>query len=199
MRDRFVTASRLWATTAILSLCFAGNCIKAQGTSQKILWREDIYNNELSDTMSTIVLDSSYFNTVTDAEKAAIAYVATFVGNECWWDGEYRSDRSNLKCRILTALGLRYQCSETHLGFLRQWFRDDSTAFAKLENCPTVPFTSPIQETFDSISISAAGNFITVTSAITGVNIRDDKEWHRVEKVIFRITGNKLIIENSEP
>ncbi|MBK6878684.1 MAG: hypothetical protein IPG99_20185 [Ignavibacteria bacterium] len=124
-----------------------------QDKKVKILWREDYYNAELQDTMSMIVMNSSYCSTLPDPEKAAIAFVATFVGNDCWWDGQYTNDRSNLKCKVLTELNLGYQCSESHLGFLRHWFREDAKALERLEDCPTTPFTATEQETFDSISI----------------------------------------------
>ena len=50
----------------------------------KILWRENHYNTELQDTMSMIVMDTSYCKTISDPEKAAIAFEATFVRNDCW-------------------------------------------------------------------------------------------------------------------
>lgn len=162
----------------------------------KILWRENTYNRELQDSMSMIVMDTSYCRTISDPEKAAIAYVATFVGNDCWWDGNATGERNNLKCRILTELNLGYQCSETHLGFLRQWFRDDAKALEKLDDCPTTPFTATVQETFDSISISAEGELLVLNYSVTGVNIRDELEWHRTVQITFRKTNNGLVIEN---
>jgi hypothetical protein len=70
------------------------------------------------------------------------------------WDGEYKSDRSNLKCKILNALDLGYQCSQTHLGFLKKWFRIDEKVLKRLEDCSTIPSTSTVQNTFDKIQIT---------------------------------------------
>ncbi len=161
----------------------------------QFLWRENIYNEELDDTISSIVIDTAYCRSITGPEKAALAYVATFVGNECWWDGNAARDRSNLKCKILTALDLGYQCSDTHFGYLRQWFRDDAKAMLKLEDCPTTPFTATIQETFDSINISVSGDVIIVEFSVTGFNLREDLDWHRKEEITFRSYADKLIIE----
>ena len=161
----------------------------------RILWRENIYNEELKDTMNTIILDTTYCKSISAPEKAALAYVATFVGNECWWDGNITRDRNNLKCKILNALNLGFQCSETHLGFLKQWFRDDARALKNLEDCPTTPFTATVQETFDSINISASGDVIVVEFSVTGFNLRDDLDWHRNEEITFRNYADKLIIE----
>ena len=166
-----------------------------QDKKVKILWRENYYHAELQDTMSRIVMDTSYCRTISDPEKAAIAFVATFVGNDCWWDGQYTNDRSNLKCKILTELNLGYQCSETHLGFLRLWFREDTKALERLKDCPTTPFTATEQETFDSISITVEGQFIILNLSISGFNIREDQEWHRTEEITFRNAGNNLFIE----
>lgn len=166
-----------------------------QDKKVKILWRENFYNSELQDTMSMIVMDTSYCKNISDPEKAAIAFVATFVGNDCWWDGQYTNDRSNLKCKVLTELNLGYQCSESHLGFLRQWFREDAKALVRLEDCPTTPFTATVQETFDSISVTVEGQFIILNLSISGFNVREDQEWHRTEEITFRNAGSKLFIE----
>ena len=169
-----------------------------QDKKVKILWREDYYNAELQDTMSMIVMNTSYCSTLPDPEKAAIAFVATFVGNDCWWDGQYTNDRSNLKCKVLSELNLGYQCSETHLGFLRQWFSEDAKALERLEDCPTTPFTATVQETFDSISIAVEGQSIIVNFSVTGYNIREDLEWHRTEEITFRNAEGKLFIEKEK-
>lgn len=166
-----------------------------QDKKVKVLWRENFYNAELQDIMSMIVMNSSYCSTLPDPEKAAIAFVATFVGNDCWWDGQYTNDRSNLKCKVLTELNLGYQCSETHLGFLRHWFREDTKALERLEDCPTTPFTATVQETFDSISVAVDGKSIIVNFSVTGFNIREDQEWHRTEVITFRNAEDKVFIE----
>ena len=169
-----------------------------QNKKVKILWRENHYNTELQDTMSMIVMDTSYCKTISDPEKAAIAFVATFVGNDCWWEGQYTNDRSNLKCKVLTELNLSYQCSESHLGFLRYWFREDTKALERLKDCPTTPFTATEQETFDSISITVEGQFIILSLSISGFNIREDQEWHRTEEITFRNAERKLFIEKEK-
>jgi hypothetical protein len=174
---------------------YSAGASMVQDKNVKILWRENFYNAELQDTMSMIVMDTSYCRTISDPEKAAIAFVATFVGNDCWWDGQYTNDRSNLKCKVLTELNLGYQCSEIHLEFLRQWFSEDAKALKRLEDCPTTPFTATVQETFDSIRIAVEGQFIVVNFSVTGFNIREDLEWHRTEEITFRNAGSKLIIE----
>src|SRR3569832_142073 len=75
-------------------------------TTVKFLWRANKYNEELKDTFNSIFINEAYCKTISDAERAALGYVATFIGNECWWDGEATDERSNLKCVILTALNL---------------------------------------------------------------------------------------------
>ena len=46
------------------------------------------YNSKLNAPFYTIMLNQDYIKTMTDPEKVALGYVATFVGNDCWWDGE---------------------------------------------------------------------------------------------------------------
>ncbi len=84
------------------------------------LWREEKYNKKYKTTFSEICINQSYCKTITDPERAVIGYIATFIGSDCNWDDECNADRSNLKCKLLSALILGYQCSDTHLGFLKK-------------------------------------------------------------------------------
>ncbi|MBE7443628.1 MAG: hypothetical protein HS119_14370 [Flavobacteriales bacterium] len=155
----------------------------------KFLWR---------DSSASIVINENFCKTISDPEKAALGYVATFIGNECWWDGDYTDKRDNLKCEIMTALNLGYQCSDKHLGFLRQWFKNDTTALKELEACPTTPNTSTIQDTFDEIILTTKGNEISVFFKATGVNMREEESWNWTETDYFQLDNDniKLIKQN---
>lgn len=95
-------------------------------TDKKItfLWRKIQYDEELQTDINAIFLNENYIKTISEPEKAALAYVVTFIGNSCEWDGKADEYRSNLKCKILWTLNLGYQCSNNHLGFLKYWFRN---------------------------------------------------------------------------
>ena len=160
--------------------------------SVKFLWRADKYDEELKDTFNSIFINEEYCKTITDPERAALGYVATFIGNECWWNGEANDERSNLKCKILTALNLGYQCSDKHLGFLRQWFKDDKKALAELENCPTIPYTSTIQDTFDEITLKVNGNEISIFFKANGVNTREGNSWSWTETDYFQVDNDNI-------
>lgn len=158
----------------------------------KFLWRADKYDEDLKDTFNSIFIDEDFCKTITDPERASLGYVATFIGNECWWDGEANDDRSNLKCKVLTALNLGYQCSDKHLGFLRQWFKGDKKSLEELQNCPTTPYTSTIQETFDEITLTVKGNNISVFFKANGVNTREGDSWSWTETNHFQLDGNNI-------
>lgn len=149
----------------------------------KFLWR---------DSSASIVINEEFCNTISDPEKAALGYVATFIGNECWWDGDYTDKRDNLKCEILTALNLGYQCSDKHLGFLRQWFKNDTTAIKELEACPTTPNTSTIQDTFDEITLTTKKNQIAVSFKANGVNMREVETWSWTETDYFQLDNDNI-------
>jgi len=158
----------------------------------KFLWCADKYDEALKDTFNSIFIDEDFCKTITDPERAALGYVATFIGNECWWDDEANDDRSNLKCKILTAINLGYQCSDKHLGFLRQWFKDDKKSIEELENCPTTPYTSTIQDTFEEITLTVKGNKISVFFKANGVNFREGDSWSWTETDHFQLDGNNI-------
>lgn len=169
-------------------------------TTIKFLWRENKYFEEYKDSMSSIIINEEYCKMIPPQCKAAIGYVATFVGNECWWDGEGKSDRSNLKCKILTALNLGYQCSETHLGYLRQWFKGDTKSLEtlKTEDCPTVPYTSTIQDTFDELTLIVKGNRILISFIATASNVREQSSSSWMEKDYFEYTQDHIQLINKE-
>lgn len=169
-------------------------------TTIYFMWRDLKYDSTLNNSFSSIFLNLEYINAMTNQEKAAIGYVSTFIGNECWWDGDANTDRSNLDCKIITSLGLGYQCSETHLGFLRKWFSSDKDVLSELENsnCPTTPYTATIQDTFDKIVLTTKGDSISVYYEASAVNLREQESWEWSETVYFSVTTNNLIIINKD-
>ena len=160
----------------------------------KFLWRKNLYNKELKMEVNSIVLNDNYIKTISEPEKAALAYVATFIGNECEWDGQPTESRSNLRCKILDALGLGYQCSNPHLDLLRFWFRNNQDIVKELENCPTIPDGATIQNTFDEINLEVKGNQIMVSFKITGMNMRESISNHWTEKHVYEFKGNELLL-----
>ncbi|WP_155845733.1 hypothetical protein [Chryseobacterium gregarium] len=172
--------------------------LKLADKKVKFLWRKFQYDKELSTDINTIILNKNYIKSISDPEKAALAYAATFIGNECGWDGKADDNRGNLKCKILTALNLGYQCSDQHLGFLRFWFRNNQEIMKELENCPTTPDGATVQDTFDEINLQITGNKITVFFKASGVNLREGKSWNWTEKHFFEFKKNELLLLKKE-
>lgn len=174
--------------------------IKLSDKTVKFLWRSAKYEQTLKDSINSIFINEDYCKTITDPERAALGYVATFVGNECNWDGNYTDDRSNLKCKILTALNLGYQCSEKHLGFLRNMFKSDTNVLKELksDNCPTTPEGATIQETFEEITLTVKGNELLVFSKLEGINMREGKSWTRTETARFKFESDHIELIKKE-
>lgn len=172
--------------------------LKLSDKKVKFLWRENRYVEEWKTEVSSIALNQKYINTISEPEKAALAYVGFFIGNECEWDGKANENRSNLKCKIPWALGLGYQCSNEQLDFLRFWFRNNKTILNELENCPTTPDGATIQDTFDEINIEVKNNRITVFFKANGMNMREQKSWNWTETHVFDFKVNQLILVKKE-
>lgn len=166
--------------------------MELKNSSARFLWRKTIFDPQTKDSVSEIFINEKYCKNLSDAEKAAIAYVTTFVGNDCMWDGDAKDDRSNLKCRILSSLNLGYQCSDTHLNYLRTWFKNDTFALEQLSNCPTIPYTATIQSTFENIDVRTTKNKIWISYTATGLNMRDGSSWkeHRIDE--FKLINGSL-------
>ncbi len=159
--------------------------LQLKNHNTKVLWRnkESVYHD--------LELNQDYLKNITDPEKAALGYVATFIGNDCDWGGD---STENLKCKIISALGLGYQCSAAHLGFLRHWFREDKNIVQELENCPKTPVTATVQETFDEIYMKVDGKRITVSFKANGVNLRAEQSWSWSEEQVFDFKEGRLAV-----
>jgi len=176
------------------------NKISSKPVDKKItvLWQETLYNEELKTDVNTIVLNKDYQKNITEPERAALGYVATFVGNECEWDGgKSDENRSNLKCKLLSYLDLGYQCSHKHLGFLNNWFSKDSIVLNKLKNCPTIPSGATKQSTFEEISIETdtKTQTITVSCKVKFINVRESSvsRYTKTDTFSYDLEGITLI------
>ncbi len=158
----------------------------------RFLWREQIYDADLRDSVSTIVINQKLAEELADAERAALGYVASFVGSECDWDGEANEEFSNLRCKTLSALKLGYQCSSQHSGFLRNWFRNDQKVLSQLLSCSVTPFTASSQQTFDSIYLTTQGDTIKVWFSASGVNVPMNAAWEWTEESVFLVQGSAV-------
>jgi hypothetical protein len=167
---------------------------KLNDTTVKFLWLERMYDDEYKDSIYKIVINEKFCGIITEAEKAAIGYIVTFVGNDCNWDGRPNSDQSNLKCKIMTALKLGYQCSDEHLGFLRKWFRYDSIALKKLENCPKMPVTAHRQNKFEDMYLIIKRDTIIVQDRGNGADLNTMDNWRWIEKTTFLLKQDHLKI-----
>ncbi|NOS85431.1 MAG: hypothetical protein HOP31_09855 [Ignavibacteria bacterium] len=158
-----------------------------QNTLQKIVWREDVYDPSLKASVNVIKLDDNYFANVSGPEKAVLGYLASTIGNECYADG----GKQNVKCKILTALNLGYQCSEESKSYLKNWFRDDAVIVKQIDNCkPTLPST--IEKTFDEVKISTADNKINVELKGLKLNIKENSVSKWSESIVFNVDGDKV-------
>jgi len=161
-------------------------------TSIVFLWWQPYYDVESKDSLTTMVINEEYCKTISDYERAAIGYASSFIGSECWWDGDANKDYSNLKCKVTHALNLGYQCSEQHLGFLRHWFRNDRVVLDTLSNCSAVPYGATIQNHFNDLSLLIADSTITVVYNASGINTRDRVSWQWSDTLSFRCLPDEI-------
>ena len=161
------------------------------GVMQKVVWREDVYDPDIKGNINVIKLDDNYFSKISDPEKAVLGYLASTIGNECYADGS----KQNVKCKILSALNLGYQCSEGNKSFLKNWFRDDAAIATQIDNCkPTLP--QSIERTFEEVKISSADNMIKVELKGLKLNIKESSASKWSESLEFKVEGDKISLVN---
>lgn len=163
-------------------------------TTIQVIWREWKYDSVSKDTNNTIILNDQYFKNISDQEKAAIGYIATFTGSECWWDGDAKPDSSNLICKVINALGLGYQCSDTHLKFLQQWFRKSDSILKELRACPIIPMNAWEQNTFYNLKIHTNIDTIKIQYEADDANMKERKFYHWTEEISFKASQDNLFL-----
>ncbi|MBZ0202293.1 MAG: hypothetical protein IT281_07455 [Ignavibacteria bacterium] len=155
----------------------------------KVIWREDVYDPSLKASINIIKLDENYFSGISDPEKAVLGYLASTIGNECFADGS----KDNVKCKILTALNMSYQCSESNKTFLKNWFRNEASIVSQIENCkPTLP--ESVEKTFDEVKISSVDNVVKVSLKGLKLNIKENSISRWSESMSFKVDGDKLSV-----
>ncbi|KAA2218817.1 hypothetical protein [Maribacter flavus] len=187
-------------SVAIAEIALEAKKIASSKGPFQFLKRKNAYDEAVKDTFSTIVINHSYLHNITPPEKAALAFVAYDIGNECEWGYDSDGNGRVLWCRIVSALDLGHQCSEKQLSFLRNWFSRDTVALKKLESCRTIPNTATIQTTFDEILIqnNEAEKTITVSYKVTGINMRESESWHHSQTDIFKYDSEYIVLVDSK-
>lgn len=151
----------------------------AQDIYIKILWL---------DKNNTIQLNENYIKKLTNQQRAALGYIATFIGNECDWDGDKKADESNLKCKLLSALNLGYQCSETHLSFLKEWFKEDKKALEDLQDCKKNESSAKIRDQFIELKMATNKNTIKIIYSAIGIDMVHARKWKWTEESTYSFT-----------
>jgi len=150
---------------------------------------QDIYIKILwLDNTGTLQLNTNYIKTLTDQQRAALGYIATDVSSECNWDGAKKADGSNLKCRFLSALNLGYQCSETHLSFLKKWFKEDTKVLDRLQYCNKTESSAKIQDHFIEIKMITTKETIKILYSAVGEDLDKQKTWSWQEESTYSFT-----------
>lgn len=166
----------------------------------QFLKREDRYDEAVKAAVSAMVINQTYLHNITPAEKAALAFIAYDIGNECEWGYDSEGNGRVLWCQIVSALNLGHQCSDTQLNFLRKWFTKDTVALKKFQSCPTLPNTATVQSTFDEILVQTdeMDKTITVSYKVTGFNMRESKSWQWSQTDFFKYGEDYIVLANSK-
>ncbi len=149
---------------------------KKQSTNtikHQFLKKEKKFNEEASDTISKTTINNTYITNMAEDEKAAIAFVLTFIDNGCdWKNGEMNRNRNNLLCKGLSSLGLSYQCSDKHISFLTKWFKGDTSTLKKIKHCPHSFPNVTISTHLKNLDVERKHDTITIFTSVIGSNTR---------------------------
>lgn len=147
----------------------------------KLLWMGKDYE---------IVIDREALACLSNAERAAVGYVAAVVGSQCSWvkhpDAEGRGGQ--MHCKLTTALGLGHQCQERHKGLLARWLGDQIPS-----KCWMIPTTAFAQAVVDEVTLARQGSRIKVAFKATGTTGPSGKAWSWSETLVFEENGPETL------
>lgn len=149
----------------------------------KILWLNK---------QGVLQLNEDYIKTLTDPQRAALGFVTTGVDHDCYWDGDKKADENNLKCKFLWALNLGYQCSETHLGFLKKWFKEDPEVLDRLQYCSKNETTPKNKEFFLWLKMATTDNNIKIIYSAAGIDSDTNSNWKWTEASSYSYTNTGI-------
>lgn len=154
---------------------------------------QDIYIKILwLDKNDILQLNTNYIKTLTDQQRAALGYIATDVSNECYWDGNKKADESNLKCTFLSALNLGYQCSETHLNFLKKWFKEDTKVLERLQYCNKTESSAKVKDHFIEVKMITTKDTIKILYSAIGEDLEQQRVWRWQEESTYSFTKSGI-------
>ena len=119
-----------------------------------------------------------------ESERALLAWYLYAYGNAC------EDNSTKFKCQILNELSIDDECNPKHLSNLLQWFTHDLLAPSKLNNCPSIPSNSSIQNTFSRIILIKHRDTLSIEYNIRGLNNSQEKSWNFDEVDRFIIKKN---------
>ncbi len=124
--------------------------------SRKLVWRLG------DDHDFGLALDRVELGRLTDAERAAVAFLATSIGTDCEWakPPSAAGEKGKMHCKLTDALGLGEQCEEKHKAFVMGWLGGDAPS-----TCAKIPITAFSQTVFDELTLSREGDRIVISYA----------------------------------
>jgi len=159
----------------------ARTCVPRQG-SIRLYWLE---NN------ATVAFDREALACLSDAERAAVAYVTPTLGSQCIPAPSDDDVTSHLDCPFTTALGLGYQCEKKHREFLQHWLGDDAPT-----HCRLWPETAYTQEMLVALRLTTLGDRLTVDYEGSGTVGPGGKTWSWSETLVFDVLADRIKLES---
>ena len=153
-------------------------------TTVRILWYEKRTKNSRKGSYGPF-FNEKFFARISGHEKAALAFLSTLVSSNC----ELSQDTPHVvNCRLTDMLNLGVQCSPQHLGYLRQWFRDDVEVMRRLvaDSCSSTPSGASTQHSFGSIDLQENKKQIKLIYYGQGMSLRREEVWEWSETLVFR-------------
>ncbi|NQY68610.1 MAG: hypothetical protein HRT72_12930 [Flavobacteriales bacterium] len=160
----------------------------------QFLWREIEMDEKFNHDLSILKLNQGCIDTLTEREKAAITYLSTWVGNDCDWEDDNNQLDNNLKCKIISAFDLGYQCSDKHIGLLTKWFKNDEQAMKLIGRCTNMERTNKSLTGFYFMDLARTGNLFIVTYDIFGVGIKNYFSFEWSAEVVFEMLEDEIKI-----
>jgi hypothetical protein len=144
----------------------------------------------IGDSVLVFRLNDAFLKSMSEPEKAVLAYVATFADSDnCDFSTEC-DGKNGIQCKIITALGLGCQCSSQHFEFLHQWFEPKAAVFQE-GHCYQRPLTASRRILFSKINLTVQGMVLSV--GYEGRGMTPNERWDFKGTEVFQLKEHHLV------
>jgi hypothetical protein len=159
-----------------------------------------LQKNWLDDRSGWVLeINQDYIKEIKASERAALAYVFTFLEMNCDRDFLIKEGARYADCELAEKLGLMPQCGPVHKKLLEDWFASDTALMESANHCPIIPIIGKLNGQLVSLDITWKKNQLEICYQALFHHLKDEKTREIKARILFETGDFGLRILEEEP